>query len=94
MVLIHAITIVRGILLFIAQMLGAGILGRRMIRLRIGSLAQRALKYETTNHDPEAQTLVPTALVAVIAASIQYLAANGSERNTQYLKSENRHMSS
>lgn len=39
MVLIRSITIVRGILLFIAQMLGAGILGRRIIRLRIGSLA-------------------------------------------------------
>lgn len=54
MVLIHAITIVRGILLFIAQMIGAGILGRRMIRLLISSLAQRALEYKTTNHDPEA----------------------------------------
>lgn len=70
MVLIHAITIVRSILLFIAQMLGAGILGRRMIRLLIGSLAQRALEYQTTNYDPEAQTLAPTVLVVVIAASI------------------------
>lgn len=70
MVLIRAITIVRGILLFIAQMLGAGILDRPIIRFLIGSLAQRALEYETTNYDPEAQTLVPTALVAVIAASV------------------------
>lgn len=70
MVLIHAITIVRGVLLFIAQMLEAGILGRPIIRLRIGSLAQRALEYETTNHDPEAQTLAPTAPAAVIAASV------------------------
>lgn len=70
MVLIRFITIVRGILLFIAQMLGAGILGRRMIRLRIGSLAQRALEYKTTNHDPEVQTLAPTVLAAVIAASV------------------------
>lgn len=70
MVLIHAITIVRDILLFIAQMLGAGILGRPIIRLRIGSLALRALEYETANPDPEAQTLAPTALAAVIAASV------------------------
>lgn len=70
MVLIRAITIVRGILLFIAQLLGAGILGRRIILLRIGSLAQRALEYKTTNYDPEAQTLAPTTLAAVIAASV------------------------
>lgn len=69
MVLIHAITIVRGILLSIAQMLGAGTLGRRMIRLRIGSLAQRALEYKTAYPNPKAQTLVPTAPAAVIAAS-------------------------
>lgn len=70
MVLIHAITIVRVILLFIAQMLGAGILGRRMIRFHIGSLAQRALEYKTEYPNSEAQTLAPTVLVAVIAASI------------------------
>lgn len=70
MVLIRSITIVRGILLFIAQMLGAGILGRPIIRLLIGSLAPRAPEYETTNYDPEAQTLVPTAPVAVIVVSI------------------------
>lgn len=38
-VLIYVVTIVRGILLSIAQMLEAGILGRRMIRFLIGSLA-------------------------------------------------------
>lgn len=70
MVLIHAITIVRGILLFIAQILGVGILGRRMIRFLIGSLAQRALEYETVYPNPEAQTLAPTAPAVVIAASI------------------------
>lgn len=70
MVLIRSITIVRGILLFIAQMLGAGISSWRIIRLRIGSLAPRALEYETTNHDPEVQTLAPTVPAAVIAASI------------------------
>lgn len=66
----YAITIVRGILLFIAQMLEAGISSWPIIRLRISSLAQRALEYETTNHDPEAQTLAPTAPAAVIAASV------------------------
>lgn len=94
MVLIHAITIVRDILLFIAQMLGAGILGMPIIRFLIGSLAQRALEYETAYPDLEAQTLAPTAPAAVIAASIQYLAANGSEASTQYLKPKSRHMSS
>lgn len=94
MVLIRAITIVRGNLLSIAQMLGAGILGRPIIRLLISSLAQRALEYETTNYDREAQTLVPTVPAAVIAASIQYLVANGSEGRTQYLNPESRHMSS
>lgn len=79
MVLIHAITIVRDILLFIAQMLAAGILGRPIIRLLISSLAQRALKYKTTNPDPEVQSLAPTAPAVVIAVSIQYLVANGSE---------------
>lgn len=69
MVLIHAITIVRGILLFIAQMLGQDISSWPIIRLLIGSLALRALEYETTNHDPEVQTLVPTASAAVIVAS-------------------------
>lgn len=69
-VLIRSITIVRGILLFIAQMLGAGILGRRMIRLLIGSLAPRALEYKTISYDPEAQTLAPTAPAVVIAASV------------------------
>lgn len=67
MVLIRSITIVRGILLFIAQMLGAGILGRRMIRLLIGSLTQRALEYETAYPNP---TLAPTAPAVVIAASV------------------------
>lgn len=70
MVLIHAITIVRDILLSIAQMLGAGILDRRIIRLLISSLAQRALEYKTTNPDLEAQTLVPTAPAAVIVTSV------------------------
>lgn len=82
MVLIHAITIVRGILLFIAQMLGVGISSWPIIGLLIGSLAQRALEYETAYPNPEAQTLAPTAPAAVIAASIQYLAANGSEGRT------------
>lgn len=69
MVLIYAITIVRDILLFIAQMLGAGISSWPIIGLLISSLAQRALEYETTNYDPEAQTLAPTAPAAVIAVS-------------------------
>lgn len=70
MVLIRSITTVRGILLFTAQMLGVGISSWPIIGLLIGSLAQRALEYQTTNHDPEAQTLAPTVLAAVIAASI------------------------
>lgn len=70
MVLIHAITIVRGILLFTAQMLGAGISSWPIIRFLISSLAQRALEYETTNHNPEAKALAPTAPAAVIAASV------------------------
>lgn len=70
MVLIRAITIVCDILLFIAQMLGAGISSWPIIGLLIGSLAQRALEYKTTNHDPEAQTLAPTAPAAVIVTSI------------------------
>lgn len=70
MVLIRSITIVRGILLSIAQMLGVGILGRPIFRLRICSLAQRALEYETAYPNPEAQTLAPTAPAAVIVTSV------------------------